>query len=161
MISDKLKDALNKQIKEEIASAYLYLGMATHFEAEALMGFSHWMHLQAKEEWEHAMKLYHFLFELGATPVLPAIPEAKITYGDPKSVVEAVLEHERFISKSIHKLYELASEEKDYRVMSFLKWFIDEQVEEEDSVNAILDTFKYCDSNAGLMILDRKLSGRE
>lgn len=160
MISKELTNAINDQIQKELASAYLYLGMATHFHAVGLGGFAHWMHTQADEERDHAEKLYHFLFEVGSKPVLKAIPEVKVEYGDPKSVIEQVLKHEESISASIDALYKLAMKEEDFKVMSFLQWFIDEQVEEESSVQAILDMFKYCDNNAGLMILNNELGKR-
>lgn len=161
MISQKLTDALNEQIQKEMASAYLYLGMATHFESVGLRGFAHWMHLQAHEEMEHAMKIYHFMFQVAAKPVLKTIPEVKVAYDSAKSVVELVLQHEQMITASVNELYTLASTEKDYKTMSFLQWFIDEQVEEEDNVNGILDMFKYGDNNTGLMMIDHLLGKRE
>lgn len=161
MISEKLMNALNEQIQKEMASAYLYLGMAVHFEAEGLQGFAAWMQKQATEEWEHAMKLYHYLFEVGAKPVLKTIPEVKISYGAPKSVIEEVLKHEQYITASINSLYKLAQSEEDFKTVSFLTWFVNEQVEEEASVNAILDKFKYAEGGAGLMFLDKALGARE
>ncbi|MCL6327873.1 ferritin, partial [Pectobacterium polaris] len=68
--------------------------------------------------------------------------------------------HEKFVTASITSLYELALAEKDYKTQSFLTWFINEQVEEEANVTAILDKFKYIDNNTGLMILDKELGKR-
>ena len=59
-MNEKITKALNEQINKEMESAYLYLGMAVHFEAEALLGFAHWMQAQAKEEMEHALKIYRY-----------------------------------------------------------------------------------------------------
>ncbi|UTC62437.1 ferritin [Treponema sp. OMZ 787] len=159
-MNEKITKALNEQINKEMESAYLYLGMAVHFEAEALPGFAHWMQEQAKEEMEHALKIYRYLFEIGAKPVLGAIGAQSTEYGKPIEVVKKVLEHEKFVTASITSLYELAIAEKDYKTQSFLTWFINEQVEEEANVTAILDKFRYIDNNAGLMILDRELAAR-
>ncbi|MEL3908708.1 MAG: ferritin [Treponemataceae bacterium] len=161
MISEKLTNALNEQIQKEMASAYLYLGMAVHFEAEGLQGFATWMQKQAAEEWQHAMKLYNYLFEVDAKPVLKTIPEVKVSYGSPKSVIEEVLKHEKYITDSINSLYKLALAEDDFKTVSFLTWFINEQVEEEASVNAVLDMFKHSEGGAGLMFIDRALGSRE
>ncbi len=160
MISQKLCDALNEQINKEFASAYLYLGMSAHFENEDLPGFAHWMIEQAKEEQEHAMKIYNFVLEVDAKPKLHTLPEVKTEYGTVKEVVEEILEHEKLVTKSINDLFALATEEKDYKTMSFLQWFIDEQVEEESSVREILGKLKYCSDGAGLLNIDRELGSR-
>ena len=159
-MNEKITKALNEQINKEMESAYLYLGMAVHFEAEALTGFAHWMQEQAKEEMEHALKIYRYLFEIGAKPVLGAIGAQSTEYGKPIDVIKKVLEHEKLVTASITSLYELALAEKDYKTQSFLTWFINEQVEEEANVSDILDKFKYIDSNTGLMILDKELGER-
>ena len=161
MISKKLEDALNDQINKEFYSAYLYLGMAVHFEAEGLKGFGKWMRVQAGEEQGHAMKIYDYLFSVDAKPVLKAIKEVPVHYAKPPvEVIQEVLKHEQFVTASINSLYELALAEKDYKTQTFLQWFINEQVEEENDRD-ILDTFKYIDGNAGLLILDRELGKRE
>lgn len=161
MFNEKLTKALNEQINKEMASAYLYLGMATHFEAEGLRGFSGWMHKQAQEEMEHAMKIYNFLFEVNAKPVLGKLEAPKTEYGKAQEVFKLVLKHEKTVTDSINKLYELALEEKDFKTQVFLQWFISEQVEEEETVNEILDKFKFVDSNAALLFLDKELGSRE
>ncbi len=161
MISQKLCDAINAQINKEFASAYLYLGMAAHFDSLDLPGFSHWMIEQAKEEQEHAMKFYHFLLEVEGTAKLPAIAEVKTEYGTPKEVVAEILEHEKFVTQSINDLLALATEEKDYKTMSLLQWYVDEQVEEEASAREILGKLRYCEEGAGLLAIDRELGTRE
>ena len=162
MISKKLEDALNDQINKEFYSAYLYLGMAVHFEAEGLKGFAKWMRVQALEEQGHAMKLYNYLFSVDAKPVLKAIKEAPVHYAKPPvEVIQEVLKHEQYVTASINSLYDLALAEKDYKTQHFLQWFIDEQVEEEANDRDILDTFKYVNGNTGLLILDKELGKRE
>ena len=109
MISKKLEDALNEQINKEFYSAYLYLGMAAHFESEGLKGFAKWMRVQALEEQGHAMKLYDYLFSVDAKPVLKAIKEAPVHYEKPPvEVIQEVLKHEQYVTASINSLYELA-----------------------------------------------------
>ncbi len=161
MLSEKLTNALSGQINKEMSSAYLYLGMATHFEAEGLHGFAHWLNKQANEEMEHAMKIYKFIFEAGSVPSLDKIDAPKTKYGTPEEVIKEVLKHEQFVTDSINKLYELAVAEKDYKTQNFLTWFIDEQVEEEANVTEILDKFKYINSNnCGIIFLDKELGSR-
>ena len=162
MFNKKLEEALNEQINKELYSAYLYLGMAVHFESEGLKGFASWMRVQAKEEQEHAMKIYDYLFSVDGTPVLKTIKEVPTHYEKkPIEVIQEVLKHEQFVTASINSLYELALAGKDYKTQLFLQWFINEQVEEEENDRDILDTFKYIDNNAGLLLLDKELGKRQ
>ena len=162
MISKKLEDALSEQINKEFYSAYLYLGMAAHFESEGLKGFAKWMRVQALEEQGHAMRIYDYLFSVDAKPVLKPIEEAPVHYAKhPVEVIQDVLKHEQFVTASINSLYELALAEKDYKTQVFLQWFINEQVEEEENDRNILDAFKHINGNAGLLILDKELGKRE
>ena len=162
MISKKLEDALNEQINKEFYSAYLYLGLAAHFESEGLKGFAKWMRVQALEEQGHAMKLYDYLFSVDAKPVLKAIKEAPVHYEKPPvEVIQEVLKHEQYVTASINSLYELALAEKDYKTQVFLQWYINEQVEEEENDRNILDVFKHINGNAGLLILDKALGERK
>ncbi|QOW60815.1 ferritin [Treponema pedis] len=161
MLSEKLTKALNGQINKEMASAYLYLGMATHFEAEGLLGFSAWMHKQVKEEMDHAMKIYKFIFETGGKPELEKLEAPKTEYGKPEDVIKQVLEHEKSVTESVNALYALASAENDYKTQVFLQWFITEQVEEEANVQSVLDKFKFVDGSAALLFLDKELGYRE
>ena len=162
MFNKKLEEALNDQINKELYSAYLYLGMSVHFESEGLKGFAGWMRVQAKEEQEHAMKIYDYLFSVDGTPILKAIKEVPTHYEKkPVEIIQDVLKHEQFVTASINSLYELALAEKDYKTQLFLQWFIKEQVEEEENDRDILDKFKYIENNAGLLLLDSELGKRE
>ncbi len=161
MLNEKLLKALNEQINKEMASAYLYLGMAIHFEAEGLPGFSSWMHKQAEEEMEHAMKIYKFIFDADEKPELGKLDAPQTEYGRPVDVFQKVLKHEEAVTDSINKLYALALAENDYKTQTFLHWFINEQVEEEANVHTILDKFKFVDDNTALLLLDEELGSRE
>jgi ferritin len=76
-------------------------------------------------------------------------------------LLERALEHERKVTGMIHQLYQLALEENDYPTQVMLHWFIEEQVEEEDSVSQILDTLERIgDKGHALVALDRELGRR-
>jgi ferritin len=162
MISKVMQDAINEQINKELYSSYIYLSMAAYFEAESLPGFGNWLRIQAVEENEHAMKLYDYLLERGGKVELKAIAAPKADWGSALEAVEQVLEHEQFVTKSIHDLYELAVKEKDYPTQVMLHWFIEEQVEEEASATAILDSMKRIESHqTAILMLDHRLSKRK
>lgn len=161
MLNEKIEKALNEQIKKEIYSAYLYFSMAAFFDAENLKGFANWMKKQAKEEFEHAMKIYNYIYEKSGKVELQAIEKPKCKWDSPLAVFEEAYSHEKFITDSIYKLYELSLEEKDYATSSMLKWFIDEQVEEEAQTEEIVQKIKILFSSPnGIYLLDRELGQR-
>jgi ferritin len=160
-LSKAMQDALNEQIREELASAYIYLSMAAYCESINLRGFAHWMQAQSNEEMAHAMKFYGYVHERGGRVVLEAVEQPPIEFEGAVDVFEKTLAHEQYITSRIHKLYALASEENDYASLSILQWFVDEQVEEESSAGEILDTLKMIgDKGQALFMLDRQLAAR-
>jgi ferritin len=161
MISKKMADALNEQVNKEMFSSYLYLSMSAYFDSKNLNGMSQWMKMQSDEEYAHALKFYDFILRVGGQVKLGAIDAPKTEWNAPLEIFEESLAHEQFISKSIHKLMDLAIEESDHPTKSFLQWFVDEQVEEEDTVAQIVENFKMIgDSKGGLFMLDRELGSR-
>ncbi|MDD3103149.1 MAG: ferritin [Candidatus Cloacimonetes bacterium] len=161
MISSKMISAINEQINKELYSAYLYLSMQAWFADQNLDGMANWMNAQSKEEDFHAMKLFDYLIERGARVKLKAIADPTLDFENPLKAFQMALEHERYISKSINELMDLAIKEKDHATKSFLQWFIDEQVEEEASVDRIVNMLKMIgDHGHGLMMIDRELTQR-
>lgn len=161
MISEKMVDALNDQVNKEMFSSYLYLSMSAYFDGKNLAGMSQWMKLQAQEEYEHGMKFYDYILRVGGTVKLGAINAPQTKWDSPLQIFEDSLDHERFISKSIHDLMDLAISESDHPTKSFLQWFVDEQVEEEANVQEILDTLKLIDGQGnGIFLLDREMRQR-
>ena len=161
MFSEKLIEEMNLQIKHELYSAYLYLSMASHFDAQNLKGFGHWMKFQAKEEMEHAMKFYEYLNSRGAKVNLETIEQPPLEFGNPIEIFEMVLAHEKSVTDRINGLYGISVEDKDYASQSFLNWFVDEQVEEEEHAGEILDTLKKVgDKSTALFMLDHSLGER-
>jgi ferritin len=160
-LSKKMQDALNEQIKEELASAYIYLSMAAYCESINLPGFARWMRMQTNEEMEHAMKFYGYIHDRGGRVILQAIDQPPIEFNGPTDVFEKTLAHEQYITGCIHNLYGMAAEGKDYASLGVLQWFVDEQVEEEQSATEILDVLKMVgDKGQGLIMLDRELARR-
>lgn len=162
MIKKKIQDEVNDQIRAEFQSAYLYLGFSAWFEAHNLGGFAQWMKVQWQEEIDHGMKFYDHLLRRGGEVELKALEAPEVTIGSAKEAFEQALEHERYITKRIHKLYDLARDEDDYPLQTLLHWFIDEQVEEEENTGGILERLKMIgDQPSALLVLDRELADRE
>ncbi len=156
-----IEEALNKQINAELFSSYLYLSMASYFETINLTGFSKWMKLQAEEELTHAMKFFDYVNNRGGKVILDQIDKPETEFSSPLNVFKKIYEHEQLVTEKINNLYKLSLDYSDYAFQSFLKWFIDEQVEEESSVSDIIEKIKLAgESGPGLFMVDQELSKR-
>ncbi len=158
-LNEKVQDALNKQMGMEFAAAHSYLSMAAYFEREAWDGFGQWMTLQSDEERLHAMKFYSYINDRGGKVVLPEIPAPTIDFDSPLAVFESSFAQEQEVSSSIYALYKLANDAADFATVSFLKWFVDEQVEEEKSVSDMIDKLKRAANNPEAMLLLDRYAG--
>lgn len=161
MLSKKLQDAINKQINAELWSAYLYLSMHSHFTHEGLPGVANWFMNQFHEEQEHAMKFMEYMDEKDAKVVLQPIDKVKTSWSSLKEAFEETLAHEKVVTGLINDLMALAREENDYATEVMLQWFVSEQVEEESSVNEILDKLSLIgDKGHAIYMLDKELGKR-
>jgi ferritin len=161
MLSKKVQDAMNDQIKMELESAYAYLAMAAYCEANNLPGFAHWMQVQFQEELGHAMKFFTFVNDRSGRVVLQAIVQPQVEFQSPADVFQQTLAHEQKVTAAINNLYKLAVEEGDYASQAFLQWFVTEQVEEEKSASEVLNALELVgDGGYALIMLDRELGQR-
>jgi len=161
MLNKKIEAAFNEQINAEMYSAYLYLSMGAYFDSAGMAGFASWMRVQAQEEMVHAMKFFDHVNERGGRVTLKAIEGPQTEWDSAAAVFKHVYKHEQKVTGLINGLVDLAIEEKDHASRSFLQWFVDEQVEEEDSASAVLDRLKLIgDSGNGLFMMDRELGQR-
>lgn len=162
MIKKRVQDAINEQINAEFHSAYLYLSMSAYLEDNGLNGFANWMRVQFEEEQAHAMKFFDYINERGGKVTLKPIAGVDIEFDGIIGVYERVLEHERLVTSLINDLMDLAIEERDHATKSFLEWFIDEQVEEESTVEEILSNLKLINGEGqGLLMMNKEFALRK
>ena len=160
-MDDRVRSLINDQIAHEFYAAYLYLAMAAQFEAQNYEGFAQWMRMQAKEEDAHAMKLFDYLVERGAQIELKQIDKPPVEFGTPAEAFRKALEHERKVTGLINTIYEAAVDAKDYPTQIMLQWFIEEQVEEEESTGTAVERLEMAEDNrAALMFLDAEFGRR-
>ncbi|MGL5651999.1 MAG: ferritin [Paraclostridium sp.] len=161
MASQKILDALNNQLQMEFFSEYFYMSMEAYFMDNNLDGFANFFNVQAKEERDHAYKLFNYISRAGGKIILQSIEQPKGAFESPLEVFELALNHEKLITNSIHELTDLAISEKDHTTSSFLRWFIDEQSEEEESMEKIVRKLRLLKNDpAGLLMIDQELSQR-
>ena len=161
MLKEKMLNTLNEQINAEQYSAILYLSMSAWFYDKGLPGFANWMYVQYQEELTHANKIFNYVNERGGKVNIKAIDQVDTEFESIIVVVEKTLAHEQKVTGLINNLVDIAIEVSDHATQSFLKWFVDEQVEEEANVEEILDTLKLINGQGnGIFMLDREMRQR-
>ena len=161
MLGKKMEEALNEQINWELFSGYLYLSMSAYFQSINLTGAAGWMYAQALEEGTHAMKFFNFINERGGRVEIRTIKEPQKEWESPLAAFEDAYEHECLVSGRINDLVNLSLEEKDHASNNFLQWFVGEQVEEEASVDEVVQKLKLIGGDGGgLFMVDQELGQR-
>ncbi len=161
MISKNMAEALNKQLNNELYSAYLYLSMSSYCNYVGLKGASNWFMVQYQEEMVHFMKFYDYLNSQAVHVQLAALDAPPAEFGSLLSMFEQALTHEQFITGAINEWMELAVGEKDHATQIFLQWFVTEQVEEEQNAGDVIARLKMAgETGAGLLMVDAELAAR-
>jgi len=158
MLSKKVEKSLNEQIQKEGYSSNLYLAMASWADTEGYAGIAKWLFAQAEEEKMHMMKIVHFINERGGHALIPAFDSPPANFEGIKKLFHQILEHERFITKSINEIVALSIKEDDFATHNWIQWFVTEQIEEESSVQAILDKLNLL-GEKNLYLFDRDIMG--
>ncbi len=160
-MNKKLELAINQQINAEFWSAYLYLSMSIDLESKGHDGIANWFMIQYQEEQAHAMKLLQYLQERDCKPTLLPIEGVRTEWASPLEAFEETLAHEKKVTELINNLASIAVEVNDFAAQSFLRWYVDEQVEEESGVRTIIDHLKLIgDNGMGLFQLNKDFAQR-
>ncbi len=161
MLSKRMEEALNAQVNAEFWSAYLYLSMSMHFESEGYKGIANWFAVQFKEEQDHATIFMNYINSMDGKVTLRPIDKVDTSWTSILHAYEETLRHEKVVTGLINDLFTIALEEKDYATQSMLKWFIDEQIEEEETARDYIDALKKIGDNGyGLYMFDKELAAR-
>lgn len=160
MLSNKLVDVINEQITYELYSAHLYHSMESYAISKNLTGCATWLRVQAEEEKLHARIFMDFLSKTGNRFRISEIEAPPFEFKSIHDAFSIGLEHEKLVTSLIHKMYGLAVTEKDYASISLLKWFVDEQVEEEANFTDIKGKIELVGKTGGIYILDKELGLR-
>lgn len=161
MLSKNLHRAINAQINAELWSAYLYLAMSMDAEAKGLKGVANWFHVQYLEEQDHARIFMNYLNSRDAKVVLQPIAEVPTEWNSVLEMFEQTLAHEKKVTALINNLAFIANEDRDFASINRLVWFIDEQVEEEESAREMIAAVEAVEGNKyGMYMLDKELATR-
>ena len=161
MLSQKLHEAINAQINAELWSAYLYLAMSMDAEAKGYKGVANWFYVQFQEEQAHARIFMNYLNSRDAKVTLLPIAEVPATWNSVLDMFKQTLEHEKKVTSLINNLAYIANEARDFASINRLNWFIDEQVEEEESARVMIAPVEAVEDNKyGMYMLDKELAAR-
>lgn len=161
MLSQNLYKAINDQINAELWSAYLYLSMSMDCEAKGYKGIANWFYVQFQEEQAHARIFMNYLNSVDAKVKLLPIAEVKTSWDSVLDMFKQTLEHEKKVTGMINNIAAIANEDKDYAAINRINWFIDEQVEEEESAREMITTFEAVEGNKyGMYMIDKELATR-
>lgn len=161
MLHKQLVSLLNDQVNMEWYSAYLYLDIYNYYMDKGLNGFANWFYIQTQEERDHAMLFDKYLLNNNEKVVLQDVKAANPIFQNFREPASAAFEHEKKVTASINRIYAAAYEQKDFRTMQFLDWFVKEQSEEEKNTEDILKRYDLFGSDAkGLYLLDSELAAR-
>ncbi|WP_397444911.1 ferritin [Polaribacter sp. R77954] len=155
-IHPEVMDALNGQIALEMHASASYLAMASWCDQRELLNSKAFFYKQAEEEREHGMKIFNFINDAGGAAISPAIPEVNNDFESLKTIYETSLDQEIHVTQSIYKCFKKARNVDDFASEVFLQWFVNEQVEEEDTVRSILDVFELM-GDMPLKMIDERL----
>ena len=158
MLSKTMVDSLNSQIQLESYSSNLYLQMSAWAEVKGLEGCAAFLRAQAQDELTHMHRLFKYVYETGALPLIGAIKAPPTKFKSVSDLFQQVHEHEKFITGKINDLMALALAEQDHSTANFLQWYVAEQHEEEHTMQKILDKIKNIgESGSGVYFIDRAI----
>lgn len=155
MLSKRIEDLLNNQIKNELYSSYLYLSMSAWLTNYGLTGYAHWFRVQAMEERDHALIFYNYILQTNARVHLYAVDEPNFDFASVEELLKLNLSHEEYVTSLIYKIAAAAQEEGDFKTSEMIKWFVTEQVEEEANATDNITQYKlFGGDGKGLYDLD-------
>lgn len=156
MLSKKMENILNQQVVKEAYASALYLAMASWAESKGLEGISGWFYAQSEEERVHKLKFLRYINERGGHGIVPLVDQPPVEFKNIKAVFEASLEHEQMVTRAINDIVGLSLEEKDFTTHHWIQWFVEEQLEEESSVQRIIDKLNLL-GEQNMYIFDRDI----
>src|SRR4051794_7352976 len=142
--SERFVDALNAQISKEFYAAHQYTAIAAWYSGETYPRLAAFFYDQASEEREHALKMVNYLLDRGEKVGFKEVGQPKSEFPDWIAPLRLALEQEQGVTVAISELQGIARETNDFVSEQFIHWFLDEQVEEEASMQDLIDVAERC-----------------
>ena len=157
-LSQETEELLNKQVKLEDISSAIYLSMASWCEINGYENSAAFLYEHTEEEKMHMMKIFRYINETGGHALVPDVTNIKHEFDSLRKVFEEVLEHEIFITDSIHNIVNHCYSNKDFTTFNFLQWYVTEQREEETLARRLVELFDIIgEDGIGLWTIDQEI----
>jgi ferritin len=161
MLKPQVEELLNQQIVNEIFSAHLYLSMSGWLRDKSLDGYAQWYYIQYQEEIDHALIIFNYINEAGGRAKIGAVDAPQFEFENVRDVLVEAYKHEQLVTQMIYDISTAAQKENDLKTVEFLKWFVNEQVEEEDEASTNIGRYDILGNDGhGLYTLDRDMGTR-
>ena len=135
--------------------------MSLDAESKGYKGFANWFYVQFQEEQAHARIFMNYLNSRDAKVELLPIDPVPATWDSVLDMFRHTLEHEKKVTSLINNLAAIANEDRDFASINRLNWFIDEQVEEEESARDMITAVEAVEDNKyGMYQLDKEQAAR-
>lgn len=141
VLNDAIVAIINRQIKMEAHSSAAYLAMAAWCDVRGYDNSAEFFFNQSEEERKHQLKLFHYLCDMECDAVSPTVGETQHDFGSLREVFEKALEHEIAVTDSIHEIVGETRKVNDIATEEFMRWFVQEQIEEEYIARRALELF--------------------
>jgi len=158
MLTPDMISRLNDQLNLEFYSANLYLQMSAWCADKGYEGAASFLKSHSREEMDHMQRLFDYLSDTGALPVLGSIDAPPVTFESLSDVFTRTYQHEQLITGKINELAHAAMTTQDYSTFNFLQWYVAEQHEEEKTFKNVLDKLGMLENSSnGAFLLDKDL----
>ncbi|MCF0054312.1 MULTISPECIES: ferritin [unclassified Dyadobacter] len=140
-LKEEIEILLNNQVKMEAEASAKYLAMASWCDRNGYRNSAAYFLKQSDEERGHMLKIFNYIMTVGGTAVSPEVPAVKQEFASFRSVFEAALQSEIAVTQSINRIVTQTRREEDYATETFMQWFVNEQIEEEDNARRAIELF--------------------
>ena len=147
LISKDLEQAINNQIGREFGASMQYYSIAAYFDIDSLPQLAAFFYRQAEEEKDHALKFLHYIVDAGGEVRIPIVEAPKHDFKSAEEAALAALDWELQVTKEINHLMDLAIKENDHIAQEFLRWFVNEQLEEVSTMDTLLNVIRRAGDN--------------
>ncbi|EMR03662.1 ferritin [Cesiribacter andamanensis] len=158
-LSEEIETALNEQIKREAHSSAIYLAMGSWCDRHGFDNSATFFYKQSDEERSHMLRIFKYVTDLGGHALSPEVTNIQQEYDSFRAVFEQALEQEIAITQSINRIVGKCHQVQDYTTVTFLQWFLKEQIEEEYIARRALELFEVIgEEGVGQYMIDKQIA---
>ncbi len=158
VLEEEIVNIINKQVQMEAHSSAAYLAMAAWCDVRGYDNCAEFFFTQSDEERKHQLKFFHYLTDMECDAISPSVDQPQHEFSSLRAVFEKALEMEIAVTDSIHEMVRVCRKVGDIATEEFLRWFVQEQIEEEYVARRTLELFDVLgEDKIGLGLLEQQI----